>query len=224
VAEIGAGMGALTVALAEAGATEVLAIEFDRALIPALRETTSAWPAVRVEQADATRIDWTATLGAGPWVCCANLPYNVGTSIVLDVVALAEVDPIVVMVQREVAERLAAGPGSPAYGVDSVRVACRATARLIRDVPPEVFWPQPHVGSAVVRFDRLASPVGGAEMGRVVDAAFAHRRKTIRLAVRRLAPDPADAERVLAAAAVDPSSRPEQLGVAQFAAIAEALG
>jgi 16S rRNA (adenine1518-N6/adenine1519-N6)-dimethyltransferase len=217
-------MGALTVALAEAGAAEVLAIEFDRALIPALRETTSAWPAVRVVQADATKIEWTATLGAGPWVCCANLPYNVGTSIVLDVVALPHVDPIIVMVQREVAERLAAGPGSPAYGVDSVRVACRATPRIIRAVPREVFWPRPHVGSAIVRLDRLASPVGGPGLMRVVDAAFAQRRKTIRSAVQRLISAPSDAEQILAVAGVDPSSRPEQLGVADFAAIAEALG
>ena len=226
VVEIGAGLGSLTAALARAGAAEVLAIEFDRALLPALEEAVVSTPAVRVVAADATRVDWTATLGTGPWICCANLPYNVGTRIVLDVLASSDADPVVVLLQREVGERIAAGPGDEAYGPTSLRVTHRATARLVRDVPPEVFWPRPTVGSVVVRLDRRAAPlVAGDEdaLWRVVDGAFAQRRKTVRNAVRRLGFGASETAAILARARVDGDARPEALPLASFAAIAEAL-
>jgi 16S rRNA (adenine1518-N6/adenine1519-N6)-dimethyltransferase len=230
VVEIGAGLGSLTTAIADAGADEVLAIEFDRGLIPALEEVVADRPAVRVLHADATRLDWHAALGDGPWILCGNLPYNVGTRIVVDVVErVPSVERLVVMLQREVAERLAATPQgrlADAYGAVSVRVAYRARAEIVRRVAPEVFWPRPSVGSAVVRIDRLDAPlvdVDEERLWRVVDAAFAERRKTIRNGVRRLGLTLMQADEVLACAGIAPSSRPEELWVPEFARIAGAL-
>ena len=114
------------------------------------------------------RLDWDAVLGPGddPWILCANLPYNIATPLVLDVLArVAEVVRSVVMMQREVGERLAARPGDDAYGAVSVRVAYRATASTLRRVPPEVFWPRPKVESVVVRLDRLERATGRRRRG-----------------------------------------------------------
>lgn len=222
VVEVGAGIGSLTVALADAGAADVLAIEFDRALLPALTEAVASRPAVRILHADATKLDWGATLGEGPWILCANLPYNVGTTIVLDVLQeVPAVTRMVVMLQREVGERLVAGPGEEAYGAVSVRVAYRAHASLLRRVRPEVFWPRPAVGSVLVRLDRLPAPpvvVDEAGLWRVVNEAFAQRRKTMRSAVRRLGA--ADPEAVLLAAGIASTARPEELSLADFARLA----
>jgi 16S rRNA (adenine1518-N6/adenine1519-N6)-dimethyltransferase len=132
----------------------------------------------------------------------------------------------VVMMQREVGERLAARPGDDAYGAVSVRVAYRATASTLRRVPPEVFWPRPKVESVVVRLDRLgAPPVDVAEdrLWRVLDEAFAQRRKTMRNALRRLGLDPAEADAALAASGVAASARPEELSVDDFARVASAI-
>ena len=132
VVEVGAGLGSLTVALAEAGAS-VLAIEFDRNLVPALREVVGDLPGVHVEVADAMRADWYALLGDGPWTFASNLPYNVAVPLVLTL--LEEVTAIasfVVMVQREVADRLVAGPGEEAYGAVSAKVAWFADATFLR--------------------------------------------------------------------------------------------
>jgi 16S rRNA (adenine1518-N6/adenine1519-N6)-dimethyltransferase len=158
---------------------------------------------------------------------CASLPYNVATPLVLDVVAnVPAVTRLVVLVQREVGERLLAGPGDVGYGPASVRVANRATGMLVRRVPAEVFWPRPTVESAVVRLERLSRPVvetGEPSLWAVVDAGFAERRKTIRNALRRLGvPEPSIAG-VLEAAGVDPSARAEDLALAEFARIAEAV-
>ena len=134
VVEVGAGLGSLTMALAATGA-EVLAIEFDRALIPALTEVVGSAENVRILHADATKLDWASTLGdAGAWTLCANLPYNVAVPVVMEVLASAPaVQRLVVMVQREVGERLAATPGDQHYGAVSVKVAYRARAS---DHPP----------------------------------------------------------------------------------------
>lgn len=222
VVEVGAGLGSLTVALAGAGAAEVLAIEFDRALLPGLEETVAASPAVRVLHADATKLDWAETLGEGEWICCANLPYNVGTRILLDILEHAPtVRRLAVMVQREVGERLVAGAGDAAYGAVSVRVAYRAVSAVVRRVPPEVFWPRPSVGSVIVRLDRLDVPpvdVDEARLWRVVDEAFAQRRKTLRNALRRLGVG--DPERILAGAGIDPAARGEELSLMDFARLA----
>jgi 16S rRNA (adenine1518-N6/adenine1519-N6)-dimethyltransferase len=229
VVEIGAGLGSLTVALAEAGAEHILAIEFDRALLPALREATAGYPAVEILHADATKLDWSTTLGDEDWICCGNLPYNVGTSIVVDVLDRAPmVRRVVVMLQREVAERLAASPTRHrrAYGAVSVHVAYRGRASIVRGVPAEVFWPRPTVGSAVVLIEPRDHPpvsVDERRLFRVVDVAFAQRRKTMRNALRRLDVDPSDADRVLARAGIDPAARPEELSLEAFARLAEEL-
>ena len=224
VVEIGAGLGSLTVALADAGAERVVAIEFDRALLPAWRETVADRPSVEVLADDATKIDWPSLLGDGRWIWCGNLPYNIGTELVLDVLEQATtVERITVMVQREVADRFAAEPGQPGYGPTSIRIAYRGASEVVRRVPREVFWPRPSVASAVVRITPGPPPVDVDEqrLWRVVHEAFAQRRKTIRAAARRLGADDADA--VLATAKVDPSARPEVLSLADFARIAEAL-
>ncbi|MGZ8572208.1 MAG: 16S rRNA (adenine(1518)-N(6)/adenine(1519)-N(6))-dimethyltransferase RsmA [Actinomycetota bacterium] len=226
VVEVGAGMGSLTIALADAGAAEVLAIEFDRTLLPALRDAAANHPSIRVLHADATKIDWDATLGTGSsWVLCSNLPYNVGTRILLDVLEHAsDVERAVVMVQREVGERLVARPGDEAYGALSLKVAYRASTSIVRRVPPDVFWPRPAVGSVVVRLERVAvAPVDvdEARLWRVVEGSFAQRRKTMRNAMRRLGLPPDEADRLLEQAGVDPAARPEELSLAAFASVAE---
>jgi 16S rRNA (adenine1518-N6/adenine1519-N6)-dimethyltransferase len=225
VIEIGAGFGSLTLALAAAGA-RVVAVEFDRAVVPALREVMGGAPGVIVLEADAMRLDWDAALGAsdGAWTLCANLPYNIATPLVLDVLAgVARVRRLVVMVQREVGERLVAGPGDAAYGAVSLRVAARATASLVRRVARDVFWPRPKVDSVIVRIDRLAMPIVGGDddVWRVVDEAFGQRRKTIRNALRRLGAD--DPDGALRAAGVEPSARPEELSLEDFVRLAGAI-
>jgi 16S rRNA (adenine1518-N6/adenine1519-N6)-dimethyltransferase len=203
----------------------VLAIEFDRALLPALRDVVVDRPSVEVLAADATKVAWPSVLGDGAWVCCGNLPYNVGTEIVLDLLERAPtVERLVVTVQREVAERFAAKPGAPGYGPTSIRIVYRGTVDVIRRVPREVFWPRPSVASAVVRITRRERPpveVDEGRLWRVVDEAFGQRRKTMRSAVRRLGVD--DAEALLQAADVPAGARPEELELGDFARIAEAL-
>ena len=226
VVEIGAGLGSLTVALAAAGAW-VRAIEFDRRLLPALEEATTGLDGVEIVHADAMKVDWAAELSSGTWTVCANLPYNVAVPLVLTILERAPtVARIVVMVQREVGERFAATPGQEGYGAVSVRVAYRATAAIVRRVPASVFWPRPKVASVVVRFDRLGAPAVDADperLWRVVDAGFAERRKTMRNALRRLGLDLAGADAVLASCGVAPTARAEELDLATFAAIVEAL-
>jgi 16S rRNA (adenine1518-N6/adenine1519-N6)-dimethyltransferase len=226
VIEVGAGLGSLTLALAATGA-RVRAIEFDRALLPALHEVTDGVENVDVAAADATRVDWASELKDGPWILCANLPYNVAVPVVMAVLEDGPmVERLVIMVQREVGERLVAGPGDEHYGPVSVRVAYRATRELTRRVPPTVFWPRPKVASVVVRLERLASPPVEVEpdrLWRVVDTGFAERRKTMRSAVVRLGVDPGRADGLLRGQGIDPRSRAEQLSLREFARIAEAL-
>jgi 16S rRNA (adenine1518-N6/adenine1519-N6)-dimethyltransferase len=223
VLEIGAGLGSLTVALARTAA-EVLAIEFDRALVPALREVVADLPNVRVLRADATKLEWGRVLGDDPWVLCANLPYNVATPIVLDALeSEAPIGRLTVMVQLEVGERFVARPGDPGYGVASLRVANHATGRIVRRVPASVFWPRPRIDSVVVRLDRRSSPLGGQGFRRLVEGAFAGRRKTMRNALRRLGVEPGIGERLLAAEGISVVARPEELGPEAFASLAERL-
>jgi 16S rRNA (adenine1518-N6/adenine1519-N6)-dimethyltransferase len=226
VVEIGAGLGSLTRALAETGA-EVLAVEVDPSLIPALEESVSGLDRVRVLHADATDRGWQDELGDDGWVLAANLPYNVATRLVLDTLRdVPQIGRLLVMVQHEVGERLVAGPGEKAYGIPSLRVAHRAEGSLVRRVPPSVFWPRPKVASVVVRLVRRAEAPVVADEGRlwtVVDAGFAERRKTMRNALRRLGVDGTEADRLLEAAAVAPSARAEELSLEDFARIAEAL-
>ena len=223
VVEIGAGLGSLTLALAATGA-EVLAVEFDRAIVPALKEVVAGDARIRVLAADAMRVDWTDVLGEASWTMASNLPYNIAVPLVLEILEHATgIGRFVVMVQREVGERLAAGPGEEAYGAVSVRVSYRAAARVVRRVPPDVFWPAPKIESVVVRLDRLDAPPVDADPERlwaIVDAGFAERRKTMRNAVRRLGLTAEDADRALVAAGIDPQVRAESLGLLEFARLA----
>ena len=223
---MGAGLGSLTLALADAGA-HVRAIEFDRAVLPALREVTSGVETITIVAADATHIDWATELDGGAWIACANLPYNVAVPVVIAMLEGAPmVTRLVILVQREVGERFLAGPGDEHYGPVSLRVAYRASGELVRRVAPSVFWPRPKVASVVVRLERLARPPVEADaetLWRVVDAGFAERRKTMRSAVIRLGVDPGRADDLLRACAIDPRARAERLSLQDFARIAEAL-
>jgi 16S rRNA (adenine1518-N6/adenine1519-N6)-dimethyltransferase len=203
----------------------VLAIEFDRALVPALRSVAATYPAIEVLAADATKVEWPAILDDRTWIVCGNLPYNVGTAIVLSILERAPmVQRLVVMVQREVAERFVATPAArEGYGPTSLRVAYRGDASIVRPVPPSVFWPRPSVASALVRIERRARPavdVDETALWRVVDEAFGQRRKAMRSALHRLGAKDPDA--ILGVARVEPSARPEELDLAAFARIAEA--
>jgi 16S rRNA (adenine1518-N6/adenine1519-N6)-dimethyltransferase len=225
VVEVGAGLGSLTVALAEAGA-EVLAVEVDRRIVPVLREVVAPFPNVRVEVGDAVRMDWREVLKGGPWKMVSNLPYNVAVPVVLEMLKTApQVEELTVMVQREVGERLAAGPGDDQYGAVSARVAYHADARVLRRVRPSVFWPEPQVESVLVRMERRSPPVPTPEdeLFRVVDEGFAQRRKTMRNALVRLGVPAARAAELLTGCGLDPNVRAEELGLAAFACLAEAL-
>ena len=221
VVEIGAGLGSLTLALAETGA-EVVAVELDRYLLPVLREVVA--PAgVRVVEGDALRLRWNDVLGdeAGQtgWVLVANLPYNVATPLVLTLLAGAPmIGRMLVMVQREVGERLAAGAGEEAYGAVSVKVAYRATATVVGRVPPTVFVPQPKVESVLVALERRPAPAVDLPEHRlfpVVEAGLAHRRKMLRRALAGVA-----GEETFAAAGVRPEARAEELDIQAWGRLA----
>jgi len=224
VLEIGAGLGSLTLALAEAGA-EVLAVERDPRLLPPLQEVLAGVDRVRVVAADALSADWRGMLGEGAWIVVANLPYNVAVPVLMRILQEEpNVDRLVVMVQREVGERLAAGPGHPQYGGVSVRVGYLAEAKVIRRVPASVFWPRPAVESVVVRLDRRASPPVAVDrdvLWRVIEVAFGQRRKTMRGAMIRLGLEPDAAEASLAACEVGRDRRPEELTLKSFACLAQ---
>lgn len=220
IVEIGAGCGALTVALADAGAA-VLAVEIDGRLVGALAEVC-ADRSVEVLQADATDMDsWAPRLeGGDDWKLVANLPYNVATPLLLEVLdTLPQVRAMLVMVQDEVAERLAAAPGHPAYGLPSLKLACRARAEIRGRVPPTVFWPRPRVSSALLAIDRLPEPAANNidDLYRLARRAFGQRRKMLRSSLRGVV-----APEAFAAAAVDPMARPGDLGVAGWSRLAAA--
>jgi 16S rRNA (adenine1518-N6/adenine1519-N6)-dimethyltransferase len=222
VVEVGAGLGALTLALHDTGAA-VTSIEADPLLLPALDEVLGDRP-VRVIGADVRTVDWDDVLaGADDWALVANLPYNLATPIVLDVLAdVPRVHRLLVMVQREVGERLAAPAGSRTYGIPSVLVALRARAEVVGRVSPEVFLPRPRVESALVRIERLDRPATDADpvvLTELVRRAFGNRRKML----RRSLDGRVDAAQ-FAAAAVAPDARPEQLDIAAWGRLAKAVG
>jgi len=221
VLEIGAGLGSLTVALAETGA-EVVAVERDRRLLPALLPLVEPL-GVRVVQGDALSLDWQALLGTGDgWVMVANLPYNVAVPLVMDLLQKVEgISRMLVMVQREVAARLAARAGEEAYGAVSVKLAYRARASVVGRVPSTVFVPTPRVESALVAIERLDEPAVSADeelLFTLVKAGFAHRRKMLRRALAGLA-----SEEVLVAAGVNPEARAEELDIEAWGRLAECV-
>ena len=227
VLEIGAGVGALTVALAER-ARSVTAVEIDKRLLPALGEVVAGLDNVEVVAADAMELDYGALLRGEPHHLVANLPYNIATPLLAQMLErVPEVEDFVVMVQREVGERLVAAPGSKDYGAVSVLVAYHCRTALLGRVPPAVFWPVPAVESVLVRLTRRPPPVAvdPAEMMRVVRAAFGQRRKTIRNSLASVLGCPAaEIEAALASAGLNPGARAETFGLEEFAALTEALG
>lgn len=228
VLEIGPGLGSLTLALLAAG-HDVVALELDDRLAEALRavvaDDADARGRVRVELGDAMTVDLDALLtpAPSPRACVSNLPYNVAVPVVVRLLEEAEaIERILVMVQREVGERLAAGPGDPQYGAVSVKVAYFAEAQVVGLVPPTVFLPKPKVDSALVRLRRRSQPPvtvpSADDLFALVRAGFAQRRKMLR---RSLAPVLGDATpAVLAAAGVAPTARAEALGLDDWAAVA----
>ena len=226
VVEVGAGLGSLTRALAETGAT-VIAVEIDDHLIPILRENTEGLDNVRVIHADAMSLDWDALLdGAASWTLVANLPYNVATPLIADLLdGVPRITSMLVMVQKEVGERLVASPRSAAYGAVSVKVAYWATGSIVGLVPPSVFLPRPNVESALVRIVRRASPAVDNDVDRdhlfaLVRAGFGQRRKMLRRSLAAVVTDPAAFER----AGIDPTMRAEELDVEAWGRLARATG
>ena len=230
--EVGPGLGSLTLALLDAGAARMLAVEIDPVLageLPATLATRAPALAGRVDvvAADALRLRrGSGTLPAEPTVLAANLPYNVAVPVVLHLLSeFPSIERGIVMVQAEVADRMCAPPGSRVYGAPSAKLAWFAAAKSAGTVPRSVFWPVPNVDSKLVAFARRdppASAVGREQVFGVIEAAFGQRRKTLRAALAGWAGSAARAERVLRTAGVDPRARGESLDVAGFASIAEA--
>lgn len=230
VLEIGAGIGTLTVPLAEA-AGAVLAVELDNSLLPALRDAVARFPRVRVLQGDVMSLDLEEQIGTlpRPRKAVSNLPYNIASPLI---VTLLErplgFTRMVFTVQREVAERLTATPGGKAYGALSVAVQYRASARLVMRVPKTAFYPPPDVESAVVLLEVRPGPAVHVDdeslFFRVVRGAFAHRRKTLRNTLAgALALDPASVEAASRRAGIDPGRRGETLTLDEFASLAQSL-
>ncbi len=219
VVEVGAGTGTLTRALAGTGA-HVVAYEVDRGLL-ALLESVLEGTGVELRGEDVTRVDLTTALGGHRWTMVANLPYNVGTPLVLDVLRrVPAVTRLVVMVQREVADRFLAGPGSRLYGLPSIVVALHSEVRLAFTVPREVFYPMPDVESAVLTMSRVPPPQRADAAISLAAVAFRQRRKMLR---RSLADVTDDLAGLLEAAGIAGTSRPEDLEPSDFLRIAEAI-
>ncbi|MGH3330712.1 MAG: 16S rRNA (adenine(1518)-N(6)/adenine(1519)-N(6))-dimethyltransferase RsmA [Nocardioidaceae bacterium] len=229
VLEVGPGLGSLTLGLLGA-AQRVVAIEVDPVLARALPTTIATYAPEHVDrfevvEADALRV--TSVPGPPPTALVANLPYNVAVPVLLHLMALLPtLGKGLVMVQAEVADRLAAPPGSRTYGVPSAKAAWFASVRRAGSIGRTVFWPAPNVDSGLVAWEHRDPPavsVGRDQVFAVIDAAFAQRRKTLRSTLKGLAGSAAAAEAALAHAGVDPMARGESLGIEQFARIAEGL-
>ena len=230
--EIGPGVGCLTAELAKT-AGRVTAVELDERLRGVLGETLADFDNVSVVFADALKADLPAicaeTLGERPWKVCANLPYNVTTPLITAFLEAGCFESVTVMIQKEVAQRLCAVPGTGEYGAFSVLVQWYAEPKLLFDVPPHCFVPQPKVTSAVVRMDRRAAPPSSVDdeklLFRTVRAAFAQRRKTLSNALRSAFSelDRAAIESAMEETGLPPAVRGETLSIAQFAALSNAL-
>nr|WP_202447214.1 16S rRNA (adenine(1518)-N(6)/adenine(1519)-N(6))-dimethyltransferase RsmA [Streptomyces sp. SID5468] len=228
VVEVGPGLGSLTLALLEA-ADRLVAVEIDPVLAAALPATVHARLPGRADRFDLVHRDAlqvSEVPGPPPTALVANLPYNVAVPVLLHMLAtFPSIERTLVMVQSEVADRLAAAPGSKVYGVPSVKAAWYAHVKRAGAIGRNVFWPAPNVDSGLVSLVRRTEPVvttaTRAQVFAVVDAAFAQRRKTLRAALAGWAGSPAAAEAALTAAGVSPQARGESLTVEQFAAVAE---
>ena len=230
VVEIGAGLGSLTLALAETGA-RVTAIEVDHGVAPVLRDVVSGCENVTVLEADAREVNWDQiALGRDlvegtepePLTVVANLPYNVATPLVADLLdTVPRIERFVVMVQKEVAQRLAAEPGSSDYGAISVKVAYWATARILGDVPPTVFVPRPKVNSSIIEITRRDVPAVSCDrhlLFSLVRTAFGQRRKMLRRSLHGVV-----SEEQFAAAGIESTRRPEELSVHDWGRLVDVM-
>jgi len=223
VYEVGPGPGGLTRALLAEGADRVIAVERDARCIPALQQIAAAYPGkLQIIEDDALALD-EAKLFDTPVRVAANLPYNVGTALLVKWLSAETWPPfwksLTLMFQREVAERLVAKPGTEHYGRLSVLTQWRATAKIQFDVSRSAFVPPPKITSSIVRIEPLAKPVADArlsELEKVTAAAFGQRRKMLRQSLKTLSPD---AEQLVMEAGLDPTARAETLSVADFAAL-----
>ena len=227
VLEIGPGPGGLTRGLLAEGARHVLAIEKDPRCLPALAEIAEAYPGrLTVIGGDALAVDPLAHLSP-PIKVAANLPYNVGTELLVRWLTPRDWPPfwdsLTLMFQREVAQRITARPGTKAYGRLAILAQWRSTPRIVLDLPPEAFSPPPKVNSAVVHLTALPEPrfpADPATLTRVVGSAFNQRRKMLRSALKSLHPDIED---ILTSAGIAPTTRAEQVDLEAFCALARAL-
>jgi len=223
VYEVGPGPGGLTRALLAEGAARVVAVERDARCAPALAEIAAAYPGrLEVVEADALALDETALFGAARVRVAANLPYNIGTALLVKWLTAETFfwDSLTLMFQREVAERIVAKPGSKAYGRLSVLAQWRTRAKILFDVSPRAFTPPPKVTSAILRVEPLCEPVAPARLSdleKVTEAAFGQRRKMLRQSLKPLL-----AEDAIRKAGIDPTRRAETLSVTEFAALARA--
>ncbi|MCA1774389.1 MAG: 16S rRNA (adenine(1518)-N(6)/adenine(1519)-N(6))-dimethyltransferase RsmA [Paracoccaceae bacterium] len=224
VLEVGPGPGGLTRGLLAEGARRVLAVEKDARCLPALAEIAARYPGrLEVVNADALELDATSYL-TPPIKICANLPYNVGTELLVRWLTPPVWPPVweslTLMFQREVAQRIVAAPGSKTYGRLAILSQWRTDAGIVLDLPPEAFTPAPKVSSAVVHLKALPAPRFAADadvLNRVVAAAFNQRRKMLRSSLKGVAPDIEDR---LTAAGIKPTERAEQISVEGFCALA----
>lgn len=224
VLEIGPGPGGLTRGLLAEGARHVVAVEKDARCLPALQEIAAAYPGrLTVLNADALEIDPAQHL-TPPIRIAANLPYNVGTELLVRWLTPPQWPPfwdsLTLMFQREVAERIVARPGSKAYGRLALLAGWRSTAQIVMSLPPEAFTPPPKVSSAVVHLTALPKPLYPADpklLEKIVAKAFNQRRKMLRAALKGLAPDLEDR---LIAAGIKPTDRAETVHLEQFCALA----
>jgi 16S rRNA (adenine1518-N6/adenine1519-N6)-dimethyltransferase len=227
--EVGPGPGGLTRALLSEGAARVVAVERDERCLPALAEIATAHPGkLKIVSADALKLDEHALFGTSRVRIAANLPYNIGTALLVKWLTLEPWPPfwqsLTLMFQREVAERIVAKTETAAFGRLSVLAQWRSSAKILFDVSRSAFVPPPKITSTVVRLEPLASPVAPARLSdleRVTAAAFGQRRKMLRQSLKGLA---ANAEERIRAAGIAPTARPEQLSVAEFAALARQFG
>ena len=220
VLEIGPGLGALTRALAERGAN-VLALELDRRLLPALRETTDAYPNVEVRAGDAMRFAH-AEMPRGAYLV-SNLPYQIATAVLAEALASGRYRRLSVLVQREVAERLVARPGDPGFGAYSLVIQHYAAARIVRDVSPGCFLPAPKVTSSIVRIDPHPDARPDPETFALIREGFRHRRKTLRKNLVTAGRAPAAVSEALDAASLDPRVRAEALDLETWRRLRAAL-
>lgn len=228
VVEIGPGLGSLTLGLLEV-ADSVISVEIDAKMAAALEQTI----AERAPGKNFTLVTHDAMtiteLPKAPDALVANLPYNISVPVLLNFIErFASITKGLVLVQAEVAHRLAAKPGSKVYGAPSAKLAWYGSAALAGNVGRTIFWPVPNVDSALVYFERHATPIGSEALREstfaVIDAAFGQRRKTMRQSLASWAGSPAEAEVALVAAGISPQARGEELTIEQFLAIARARG